>query len=230
MREITRDLDMLLMFDEIVGFRMGTGGLQAHYGIDPDVTTFGKLVGGGFPVGAFGGRADLMERFDNTGPPTGFSQSGTFSAHPVTAAAGLATLRQLTPGAFAHLNDLGQRLRAGLREVFERRGVAAEPVVLGSIFSIHFVGAAAAHLARHGARRQRARVPPLPLPAPAGLPAQPLHGDERHLPAHGGRARGRSRRGRGPGPRRLRAQREIENRDMDSLPVTSLENPTKEIP
>ena len=138
-REITRDLDMLLMFDEIVGFRMGMGGLQAHYGIDPDVTTFGKLVGGGFPVGAFGGRADLMERFDNTGEPTGFSQSGTFSGHPVTAAAGLATLRQLTPGAFAHLNDLGQRLQSGLREVFERRGVAAEPVVTGSLFSIHFV-------------------------------------------------------------------------------------------
>ena len=138
-REITRDLDMLLMFDEIVGFRMGAGGLQAHYGIDPDVTTFGKLVGGGFPVGAFGGRADLMDRFDNTGPPTGFSQSGTFSAHPVTAAAGLATLRQLTPAAFEHLNGLGERLGSGLREVFERRGVAAEPVVLGSVFSIHFV-------------------------------------------------------------------------------------------
>ena len=126
-REITRDLDMLLMFDEIVGFRMGMGGLQAHYGIDPDVTTFGKLVGGGFPVGAFGGRADLMERFDNTGEPTGFSQSGTFSGHPVTAAAGLATLRQLTPGAFAHLNDLGQRLQSGLREVFERRAWRRSP-------------------------------------------------------------------------------------------------------
>ena len=90
-------------------------------------------------MGAFGGRADLMERFDNTGPPTGFSQSGTFSAHPVTSAAGLATLRQLTPEAFEHLNGLGERLGAGLREVFERRGVAAEPVVMGSVFSIHFL-------------------------------------------------------------------------------------------
>ena len=138
-REITRDLDMLLMFDEIVGFRMGHGGLQAHYGIDPDVTTFGKMVGGGFPVGALGGRADLMERFDNTGPPTGFSQSGTFSAHPVTSAAGLATLRQLTPEAFGHLNGLGEKLGAGLRDVFERRGVAAEIVVTGSVFSFHFL-------------------------------------------------------------------------------------------
>ncbi len=138
-REITRDLDMLLMFDEIVGFRMGPGGLQAHYGIDPDVTTFGKMVGGGFPVGAFGGRADLMDRFDNTGSPTGFSQSGTFSAHPVTAAAGLATLRQLTPEAFDHLNGLGERLGAGLGEVFERRGAAVELVVTGSVFSFHFL-------------------------------------------------------------------------------------------
>jgi glutamate-1-semialdehyde 2,1-aminomutase len=138
-RELTRDLDMLMMFDEIVGFRAAHGGLQAQLGIDPDITTFGKLVGGGFAVGAFGGRAELMDRFDNSGPPTGFSQSGTFSAHPVTAAAGLATLQQLTPEAFDHLNGLSQRLGDGLRTVFERRHVTAQYVATGSVFSVHFV-------------------------------------------------------------------------------------------
>ena len=77
-RDITRRYEVLLIFDEIVGFRTGTGGLQGLYGIDPDLSCFGKLIGGGFPVGAFGGRADLMDLFDNSQQSTGFFQSGTF--------------------------------------------------------------------------------------------------------------------------------------------------------
>ena len=138
-RELTRELGMFLILDEIVGFRIGTGGLQAQYGVDPDLTTFGKLVGGGFPVGAFGGRADLMDLLDNSGAPTGYFQSGTFSAHPVTAAAGLATLQQLTPAAFEHLNTLTTRLQDGLVHLFQRRGVAAQVVRCGSLFSVHFM-------------------------------------------------------------------------------------------
>ena len=137
-REITRQNDVLLIFDEIVGFRVGTGGLQEYYDIMPDLTTYGKIVGGGFPVGAFGGRAEIMDLLDNTERITGFSQSGTFSAHPITMAAGLATLRTLTPDAFAHLNQLGDRFIAGLNDRFARNNIPARAVNTGSVFSIHF--------------------------------------------------------------------------------------------
>ena len=137
-QEIARKNSVLLILDEIVGFRVGIGGLQAHYGISPDLTTYGKVVGGGFPVGAFGGRADIMDMLDNTRGSTGFFQSGTFSAHPITMAAGLATLRQLTPAAFAHLNGLGDWLRTGLNDLFTRNNIAAQAVNTGSVFSIHF--------------------------------------------------------------------------------------------
>ena len=138
-REITRRHGVLLIFDEIVGFRVGRGGLQAQFGIDPDLTCFGKIVGGGFPVGAFGGRADIMDLLDSSRGPTGFFQSGSFSAHPVTMAAGLATLRELTPSAFAHLNRLADRLTTGLNDLFARRGFPALAVNAGSVFSIYFI-------------------------------------------------------------------------------------------
>jgi len=139
--DIARRHNVLLVFDEIVGFRMGAGGLQAHYGIDPDLTCFGKIVGGGFPVGALGGRADILDLFDNTGAPTGFFQSGTFSAHPITMAAGLAMLGELTDEAFAHLNGLADRLRQGLHEMFARENIKAQMVHNGSVFSIYFTDA-----------------------------------------------------------------------------------------
>ena len=136
--EMARRHNVLVIFDEIVGFRVGTGGLQEHYGISPDLTTFGKVIGGGFPVGAFGGRADLMDRFDSSRGPTGFFQSGTFSGHPVAMAAGLATLKQLTPDVFGRLNRLGARLRDGLNRLFSSGNADAAAVGVGSLFSIHF--------------------------------------------------------------------------------------------
>lgn len=140
-RDITRKHGVLLVFDEIVGFRMGVGGLQAHFGIDPDLSCFGKIVGGGFPVGALGGRADIVDLFDNSQGPTGLFQSGTFSAHPVTMAAGLAMLRELTPAAFDHLNGLADRLRTGLQAMFARHHIKAQMVHNGSAFSIYFTDA-----------------------------------------------------------------------------------------
>ncbi len=137
-RRVTEENDVLLVLDEVVAFRVARGGAQEHYGINPDLTTFGKLVGGGFPVGAFGGRADIMDLFDSSGEPTGFFQSGTFSAHAVVMAAGLATLQQLTPSAFEHLNGLGERLRAGLEALSARISTPLQVVVLGSLFSVYF--------------------------------------------------------------------------------------------
>ena len=137
-RRITEENDVLLILDEVVAFRVTRGGAQEHYGISPDLSAFGKVIGGGFPVGALGGRADIMGLFDNSGEPTGFFQSGTFSAHAVVMAAGLATLRQLTPAAFAHLKGLGERLRAGLDELSARVDTPFQGVVLGSLFSVYF--------------------------------------------------------------------------------------------
>jgi len=137
LRKITRKNDVLLILDEIVAFRVGPGGFQDRYEITPDLTTYGKCVGGGFPVGALGGRAQIMDLFDNTNRATGFFQSGTFSAHPVTMAAGLATLKQMTPDAFVHLNSLGEQLCTGLNELFDDKCFSAQVVGIGSLFSIH---------------------------------------------------------------------------------------------
>ncbi len=123
----------------MASFRVGVAGLQGLCNIKPDLTTFGKIIGGGFPVGAFGGRADIMSLLDHRQGPTGFTQSGTFSAHPIAMAAGLATLRQLTPNAFAHLNAMGDRLRNGLHDLFEQnKQIPARVVGIGSLFGIHF--------------------------------------------------------------------------------------------
>ena len=153
--DMARRNNVLSIFDEIVGFRVGTGGLQERYGITPDLTTYGKVIGGGFPVGAFGGRADLMDRFDSSQGPTGFFQSGTFSGHPVVMAAGLATLEQLTPDVFVHLDRLGERLRDGLNRLFADRNVDATAVGVGSLFSIHFSGETMVNY-RHLARTDKA--------------------------------------------------------------------------
>ena len=136
-REIAKKHGIIFIFDEIVGFRTGPGGAQEHFGVEPDLTCYGKIVGGGFPVGAFGGRADLMDLFDPS-QPQGFGQSGTYSANPVTMAAGLAMLRALTPAAYDHLNDLSKRLKDGLNEMFARKGIDGVAVTLGSVFSFYF--------------------------------------------------------------------------------------------
>mgnify|MGYP001167944674 FL=1 len=130
--------DILLIADEVVAFRLARGGWQQTRGITPDLTTYGKLVGGGFPIGAFGGRAEVMDRLDMRGGSTGFHQSGTFSAHPVAMAAGVATLRQMTPEAFGALDSLGRRLDDGLSEIAGRHELALSWVVAGSLFSLYF--------------------------------------------------------------------------------------------
>ena len=138
LREITADHDALLVFDEVItGFRVGgLGGAQSHYDITPDLTTFGKVLGGGFPVGAVGGRAEIMEHL---APAGDVFQAGTFSGHPVTMAAGLETLRYVDENdVYDHVDGLGDRLRAGLEDVVADR--APEYTVAGtaSLFKVLF--------------------------------------------------------------------------------------------
>ena len=137
-RQVTEDNDILMVFDEIVGFGTGVGGLQTRFGVKPDLTSFAKVIGGGFPVGAFGGRADLMERFDTSKGNTGFFQSGTYCGHPVTMAAGLASLTVLDEEAFAHLEGLAVRLCSGLNALFKDADFPAQAVHDGPVFSVHF--------------------------------------------------------------------------------------------
>ena len=158
MHAVARDCGVPFIFDEIVAFRMAYGGAQQHYAIDPDLTAFGKIVGGGFPVGAFGGRAELMDLLDPA-RGQGSGQSGTYSAHPVTMAAGLATLRALTPEAVDHLNALAERLVRGLNAMFARRSFAAAAFNAGSAFGVCFTagGAPRSYRAALGTDQQLAR-------------------------------------------------------------------------
>ena len=110
----------LLVFDEVItGFRVARGGAQARFGVTPDLTTLGKIIGGGMPVGAYGGRADLM---GHVAPEGGVYQAGTLSGHPLTMAAGIATLDLLTPDVYEGLETTGAALEAGLRDAAADRG------------------------------------------------------------------------------------------------------------
>src|SRR3989440_6613079 len=113
LRELTERAGALLIFDEVItGFRVAPGGAQALYGVRPDLTVLGKVIGGGLPVGAYGGRADLMDLVAPAGP---VYQAGTLSGHPVVMAAGEATLRRLTPDVYAMIETSSARLASGLR-------------------------------------------------------------------------------------------------------------------
>lgn len=125
----------LLIFDEIIAFRVGFHGAQGGAGVRPDLTTLGKIIGGGYALAAFGGRTDVMNVFDSRRPGS-ISHGGTFNGNPVAAAAGLATLRELPPAAFERLERLGDRLRAGVARVIDGEHLEAHLNVVGSLFQV----------------------------------------------------------------------------------------------
>jgi glutamate-1-semialdehyde 2,1-aminomutase len=136
LRYTTRRAGSLLIFDEVIsGFRVAHGGAQARLGIEPDLTCLGKIIGGGLPVGAFGGRAEVMDMLAPVGP---VYQAGTLSGNPVTMAAGSATLRLLDEGAYARLEAMGGRMAAGLRGALERAGLRGCVQQVGSLFTTFF--------------------------------------------------------------------------------------------
>lgn len=140
MRETTRRLGIVLVFDEVVSLRVAYGGAEEHFGVAPDMTCLGKVIGGGLPLGAFGGREDIMALFDPSRGPPAIPHPGSYNANPVSLAAGLATLELLTRDAIAQLNRKGERLREGLKRVFDEAGVSATITGLGSLFGMHFAG------------------------------------------------------------------------------------------
>jgi len=140
LREACDHHGSLLIFDEVMtGFRVAAGGAQAVYGVRPDLTTLGKVIGGGMPVGAFGGRRDIMERLAPLGP---VYQAGTLSGNPIAMAAGLKTLELISaPGFFEALSKKTTRLVEGIVERAGRAGVAMSANYLGGMFGLFFTNA-----------------------------------------------------------------------------------------
>jgi len=139
LREITEADGALLIFDEVMtGFRLARGGAQERFHITPDLSTFGKVIGGGLPVGAFGGRAEIMDYLAPLGP---VYQAGTLSGNPVAMAAGIANLQELLDGgAYCKLEELGEQLEAGMRDAAKSAGVAVQFNACGSMFCGYFTG------------------------------------------------------------------------------------------
>jgi glutamate-1-semialdehyde 2,1-aminomutase len=157
LRELCSAQGALLIFDEVIsGFRAAAGGAQAVYGIRPDLTCLGKIIGGGLPVGAYGGRADLMDLVAPVGP---VYQAGTLSGNPIAMAAGLWSLGRLTPGLYDDLRALGARLAAGLADAAREAGIALQVNAFGSLLTPFFTerpvrdfeSATSADTARYGA-------------------------------------------------------------------------------
>ena len=137
LRRLTSELGILLIFDEVIAFRASRGGAQEYYGVTPDLTCFGKVIGGGLPVGAFGGREDVMSMWDpsQSGGPQ-VSHAGTFNGNPMTAAAGVATLRELTVDVYEDLEEKGEYLRDRLRHVISEMEAPMGVTGAASLFAI----------------------------------------------------------------------------------------------
>ncbi len=137
LREVCDAHGSVLIFDEVMcGFRAALGGAQAYYGVKPDLTTLGKVIGGGMPVGAFGGRADIMDYLAPVGP---VYQAGTLSGNPVAMAAGLAALEQISkPGVYEQLTEKTRALTSGIVEKAKALGVPMTSNQVGSMFGLFF--------------------------------------------------------------------------------------------
>ncbi len=137
---ITKANRALLIFDEVMtGFRLALGGAQQRFGITPDLTCLGKIIGGGLPVGAFGGRAEIMDCLAPLGP---VYQAGTLSGNPLAMAAGIANLEELqTGGAYCQLEELAEQLEAGLKDAAQSAGVPVQINACGSMFCTYFTSA-----------------------------------------------------------------------------------------
>ena len=137
LREVTTNSGSLLIFDEVMtGFRVALGGAQEYYGITPDLTCFGKIIGGGLPVGAYGGRREIMSSIAPQGP---VYQAGTLSGNPLAMAAGIATLQQISkPGFYENLEEKGQKLIKGLATAATDAGIAVSCARVGAMLGMFF--------------------------------------------------------------------------------------------
>ncbi len=139
LRQVTEDHGILLIFDEIVCFRVHSGGAHSMLDVRPDLITLGKVVAGGTPAAVFGGRQDVMSLFDPSGGKARILQSGTFNGNPLSLTAGLLTLERMTPAVYDDINTRTRRLADALQGVFDEVGIAARVCAIGSLFRIYFL-------------------------------------------------------------------------------------------
>jgi glutamate-1-semialdehyde 2,1-aminomutase len=138
LRALTSKYGSILIFDEIISLRVSLNGAQGLYGVTPDLTTLGKIISGGFPLAAFGGRAEIMQLLDPRSGVPPIPQSGTFNAAAVCCAAGLAGYGGINAEIQKHIDGLGERIRGGINNLFRRLKIKAQAVGVGSLFNIHF--------------------------------------------------------------------------------------------
>jgi glutamate-1-semialdehyde 2,1-aminomutase len=138
LREAATQVGALLIFDEVISFRLAPGGAQELYGVTPDLTCLGKCVGGGMPLGVFGGRAEVMALFDPSQGKPRVAHGGSFNANPMSMVAGIATLEELTPEVYERMNRLGEQLRNRLTGVLQELEFPAQVTGVGSLFGVHF--------------------------------------------------------------------------------------------
>lgn len=137
LRDACTRFDIVLIFDEVIALRVARGGAQEFFGITPDMTAMGKIIGGGMPVGAFGGRDDIMAFFDPRSGPR-VKHAGTFNGNPMTAIAGIATLKALTPEVYTQIGEYGALLRDKLRTLVAEREAPMGVTGIESLFSLQF--------------------------------------------------------------------------------------------
>lgn len=128
----------LLIFDEVISFRLGYHGAQAIWNVQPHLTALGKIIGGGFPIGAVGGKEEVMAVFDPRCGKPALPHGGTFSANPISMCAGIAALKQLTPAVYDHLAEMGEALRLAINHAFAARHLPGRAVGMGSLIKVHF--------------------------------------------------------------------------------------------
>jgi len=138
-RKVTSDHNVLLFFDEIFSYRVNTGGCQKLYGVTPDLTTVGKVVGGGLPIGVFGGKKDVMNIFCHENTDTPLYHSGTFNGYETVMQAGYAALSKYDEAAVTYVNNLGDQFHKGLVESFKANGLNIQSNQIGSLLNLHFV-------------------------------------------------------------------------------------------
>jgi len=140
LRKAANDIGALLIFDEVISYRLGYHGAQPLWNVHADLTTLGKVIGGGFPVGAVGGRNEVMAVFDPSQGKPALPHGGTFSANPISMVAGLAAVKQLDHAAYERLEQMGEAVRSEANLSFKRHGVPGLAVGMGSLLKIHFTG------------------------------------------------------------------------------------------
>ena len=138
LRKLTKELNVVLIFDEVQSFRIAPGGAQEYFNVIPDMTALGKIIGGGLPIGAFGGKDDIMAVFDPTGGGAAVAHAGTFNANPMAMRAGEIVMEHLTDEVYESINHLGTTLRDQLSTLLSEFEIDATVTGIASMFGVHF--------------------------------------------------------------------------------------------